>query len=318
MTNTIAEARNVFQKEIEALEKTKEYIGETFEKFVETILLCQGKVIMTGMGKSGHIARKMAATFSSLGTSSFFLHPAESLHGDLGMISRQDIVIALSNSGESEEIVRMIPSIRMIGAKLLSITGKGNSTLARHSDVTETLPEISEACHLGLAPTSSTTAVLVYGDALAVVVSQKKNFQSENFGIYHPAGALGKRLLTKVSDIMIAGEEKPEVDVKASLKEAIIELSRKGAGVVAIMEENRIKGIITDGDLRRALEKGYDVYGMKVDEIMTKNPVSIGMDKLAVDAVKLLQARNISSLLVVDEEKKYCGVVTLQGAVRAL
>lgn len=318
MTDTLTEAKRVFTKEIDALERTKEYIGETFERFVEIILLCDGKVIMTGMGKSGHIARKMAATFSSLGTPSFFLHPAEALHGDLGMISEKDVVIALSHSGESEEMVRMIPSIRMIGAKLLSITGNGNSTLAKHSDLTETMPEFEEACSLGLAPTSSTTTVLVYGDALAVAASQKKDFGREKFGLYHPAGTLGKRLLTRVSDIMVSGDEKPEVQTTVSLKEAIIELSRKQVGVVAIMKGDRIKGIITDGDLRRALEKECDVYSMKADEIMTRNPICILEDKLAVDAMKLLQDKNIASLLVVDGSGSYCGVVTLQGVIKAL
>ena len=318
MTDTLLEAKRVFTKEIEALEKTKEYIGDTFDRFVEVILSCCGKIIVTGMGKSGHIARKTAATFSSLGTPSFFLHPAEALHGDLGMVTAMDVVLAFSHSGESEEIVRMIPAIRMIGAKLLSVTGSRGSTLAKHSDLTETLPEMKEACHLGLAPTSSTTAVLVYGDALAVVVSRKKNFKQNDFGLYHPAGALGKRLLTKVSDIMISGADKPEVSIDASLKEAIIELGRKRTGTVAIMENGAIKGIITDGDLRRALEHGYNVYTMRVDEIMTKKPVCISEEKLAVDAVKLLQERNISSLLVTDEEERYCGVVTLQDALKAL
>lgn len=318
MTDILMEAREVFKKEIGALEKTREYIGEIFEKFVDVILSCNGKIVMTGMGKSGHIARKMAATFSSLGTPAFFLHPAEALHGDLGMISQQDVVIAISHSGESEEILRMVPSIRMIGAKLLSITGNSNSTLSGHSDLTEILPELEEACYLGLAPTSSTTAALVYGDALAVVVSRKKNFQPENFGLYHPAGALGKKLLTRISDIMIAGDEKPEVSVNVSLKEAIIELSRRKTGIVVITEDEHIKGIITEGDLRRALENGYDVYAMKVDEIMTREPVGISVDKLAVDAVKLLREKNISSLLVTDSNGKYCGVVTLQGALSAL
>ena len=318
MTDTLLEAKRVFTKEIEALERTKEYIGDTFERFVEAILSCRGKIIVTGMGKSGHIARKIAATFASLGTPSFFLHPAEALHGDLGMVTKEDTVIAISHSGESEEIVRMIPAVKMIGAKLLSVTGAGGSTLARHSDLTETLPEFDEACRLGLAPTSSTTAVLVYGDALAVAVSREKKFEKNDFGLYHPAGALGKRLLTKVSDIMLAGEEKPEVSPAASLKEAIIELGRKRTGTVAITEKGAIKGIITDGDLRRALEHGYDVYTMKVEEIMTHSPVCIAADKLAIDAVKLLQERNISSLLVADEEGRYCGVVTLQDALKAL
>ena len=211
MTDMLLEAKSVFEKEIAAIEKTKDHMGEVFLRFVETIMRCDGKIILTGMGKAGHIARKIAATFSSLGTPSFYIHPAESLHGDLGMVTDKDVVIAISHSGESAEVVRMIPAIRKIGATLLSITGDAQSTLARHSDVAEVLPQMEEACHLGLAPTSSTTAALVYGDALAITISQMKDFKSEDFGLYHPAGALGRKLLTTVSDIMISGEDKPQV-----------------------------------------------------------------------------------------------------------
>ncbi len=318
MTDMLLEAKSVFEKEIAAIEKTKDHMGDVFLRFVETIMRCEGKIILTGMGKAGHIARKIAATFSSLGTPSFYIHPAESLHGDLGMVTDKDVVIAISHSGESAEVVRMIPAIRRIGAKLLSITGDGQSTLARHSDVAEVLPQMEEACHLGLAPTSSTTAALVYGDALAVTISQMKDFKSEDFGLYHPAGALGRKLLTTVSDIMISGEDKPQVKSDVYLKEAIIELSRKKAGIVAVMQGGRIEGIITEGNLRRALEQELDVYSMKVNEIMTRNPVCIMEGRLAVDAMKLLHEKNISSLIVLDSQGDYVGVVTLQMVINAL
>lgn len=318
MTDILMEAQRVFEKEIEALEKTKEHMGEVFLNFLDIIMSCDGKIILTGMGKAGHIARKVAATFSSLGTPSFYIHPAESLHGDLGMVTDKDVVIAISHSGESVEVVQMIPVIRRIGAKLLSITGNAQSTLARHSDIAEVLPEFEEACYLGLAPTSTTTAALVYGDALAVTVSRMKNFKSEDFGLYHPAGALGRKLITTVSDIMVSGTDKPQVDSNVYLKEAIIELSRKKVGIVAVMQGSRIEGIITEGNLRRALEQEMDVYSMKVNEIMTSNPVCIFEGKLAVEAMKLLHEKNISSLIVLDSQGNYTGVVTIQMVINAL
>lgn len=318
MTDILIEARRVFEKEIEALEKTKEHMGEAFLFFLDTIMLCDGKIILTGMGKAGHIARKVAATFSSLGTPSFYIHPAESLHGDLGMVTDRDVVIAISHSGESAEVVQMIPVIRRIGARLLSITGNDQSTLARHSDIAEVLPQMEEACYLGLAPTSTTTAALVYGDALAVTVSRMKNFKREDFGLYHPAGALGRKLITTVSDVMLSGADKPQVDSDVYLKEAIIELSRKKTGIVAVMQGSKLEGIITEGNLRRALEQELDVYSMKVNEIMTRNPVCISEGKLAVEALKLLHEKNISSLIVLDSRGDYTGVVTFQMVINAL
>lgn len=318
MKEILAQARRVFEKEILALEKTKEHMGDAFIGFLNTIMLCDGKIILTGMGKSGHIAKKIAATFSSLGTPSFYIHPAESLHGDLGMVTEKDVVIAISHSGESAEVVQMIPTIRRIGAELLSITGNAQSTLAKHSDIAEVFPEFEEACYLGLAPTSTTTAALVYGDALAVTVSWMKNFKSEDFGLYHPAGALGRKLITTVSDIMVSGVDKPQVNSDVYLKEAIIELSRKKVGIVAVMQESRIEGIITEGNLRRALEREMDVYSMKVNDIMTSNPVCISEGKLAVEAMRLLHEKNISSLIVLDSQGNYTGVVTIQMVINAL
>ena len=286
----INQAKNVFDIEIEALEKTKSALDYNFEKILLMVVNCTGKVVLTGMGKSGHIASKIAATFSSLGTPAFFMHPAEALHGDLGMISANDIVIAISYSGESEEVTRLIPSIKLIGATLISITGNENSTLAKLSDMTQTLPEFSEACYLGLAPTSSTTAVLCYGDALAVVASEIYGFDNTDFGKFHPSGTLGKRLILKVKDLMSTGENNAVIGQGASLDEAVIQLSKKGLGIVSVVDESgNLTGVITDGDLRQQIEKKASIYELKVNDVMSHNPVVIGPDILAVEALNMLK-----------------------------
>lgn len=298
----LAEGKRVFNVEIKALEKTRDFLDDTFVQILDYVTNCKGKVIITGMGKPGHIAAKLAATFASLGTPSFCLHPAEAMHGDLGMVSANDIVIAISYSGESDEIVKILPNIKMIGAVLIGITGNPNSTLAKNSDVVQVLPEFDEACYLGLAPTSSTTAVLCYGDALAVVASGIYGFKDIDFGKFHPAGSLGKKLILKVKDLMETGDENAVVHIKVPLKDAIIELSKKGLGAVSVVDDfGKLLGIITDGDLRRQLEKGSDIYSMKVEEIMSTNPFTINGDKLAVEALNLMKERNISCLVVVND-----------------
>lgn len=313
----INEAKNVFNNEIEALEKTKEALGDNFEKIVLKIVNCTGKVILTGMGKSGHIASKIAATFSSLGTSAFFMHPAEALHGDLGMISENDIVIAISYSGESEEITRIIPNIKLIGATLISITGNKNSTLANSSDITQTLPEFSEACYLGLAPTSSTTAVLCYGDALAVVASKIYGFNNADFGKFHPSGTLGKRLILKVKDLMSVDENNAIIEQDNLLDEAVVQLSKKGLGIVSVVDENgNLTGVITDGDLRRQLEKRASIYELKVKDVMSCNPFLTQPDVLAVDALNILKKNNISGMPVCIG-KKVVGAIRIQDIINA-
>lgn len=313
----INEAKNVFNIEIEALEKTKEALGDNFEKIVLKIVNCTGKVILTGMGKSGHIASKIAATFSSLGTSAFFMHPAEALHGDLGMISENDIVIAISYSGESEEITRIIPNIKLIGATLISITGNKNSTLANSSDITQTLPEFSEACYLGLAPTSSTTAVLCYGDALAVVASKIYGFNNADFGKFHPSGTLGKRLILKVKDLMSVDENNVIIEQDNLLDEAVVQLSKKGLGIVSVVDENgNLTGVITDGDLRRQLEKRASIYELKVKDVMSCNPFLTQPDVLAVDALNILKKNNISGMPVCIG-KKVVGAIRIQDIINA-
>lgn len=311
----LKEGKRVFDVEIEALKKTRDILDETFVEILDLITDCKGKVIVTGMGKPGHIAAKLAATFSSLGTPSFRLHPAEAMHGDLGMVSRDDIVIAISFSGESDEIVKILPNIKMIGAKLVGITGNAESTLAKASDICQMLPNFEEACYLGLAPTSSTTAALCYGDALAVVASGIYGFKDVDFGKFHPAGSLGKKLILKVSDLMAKEEKNAKVYLDVSLKDAIIELSKKGLGAVAIVDnKDYILGIITDGDLRRQLEKGADIYNMKVQEIMSTSPLTINGEMLAVDALKVMKEKNVSCLIVTKNDKAV-GIIRLQDIV---
>lgn len=311
----LMEGKKVFDKEIKALEKTRDALDETFVHILELVTGCEGKVILTGMGKPGHIATKLAATFASLGTPSFFLHPGEAMHGDLGMISSNDVVIAVSYSGESDEIIRILPNIRIIGATLVGITGNGNSTLAKVSDVVQVLPAFDEACYLGLAPTSSTTAVLCYGDALAVVASGIYGFRDIDFGKFHPAGALGKKLILKVDDLMNAGASQASVKESATLKDTIIELSKKGLGVVSIVDyEDRLLGVITDGDLRRQLERGVNVYDLQVHDVMTTSPVVIQSGKLAVEALNVMRNKNISCLPVV-RGGRAVGTIRLQDIV---
>lgn len=311
----LAEGKRVFDIEISALEKTRDALDETYLKILDLITNCEGKVIITGMGKPGHIAAKLAATFASLGTPSFRLHPAEAMHGDLGMVSANDVVIAISFSGESDEIVRILPNIKMIGAKLIGLTGNPNSTLAQASDIVQVLPKFEEACYLGLAPTSSTTAALCYGDSLAVVASGVYGFKDSNYALFHPAGSLGKKLILKVEDLMATGEKNAKVHINVPLKDAIIELSKKGLGAVTVVDDDDIiLGIITDGDLRRQLEKGVDVYKLKVEDIMSRNPSIVEKNLLAIEALRILKEKNISCLLV-SETGKAIGTIRLQDII---
>lgn len=313
--DVIKEAKRVFDIEIEALKKTRDSIDITFSNILECITNCKGKLIITGMGKPGHIATKLAATFSSLGTPSFCLHPAEAMHGDLGMVSKEDVVLAISYSGESDEIIRIIPNIKFIGAKLIGLTANGKSTLAQNSDIVQVLPKFDEACYLGLAPTSSTTVELCYGDALAVVASAMYGFKDVDFGRFHPAGSLGKKLIITVKDLMTTGKKNAVVNKNATLKDAVVELSQKGLGAVSVIDEdNKLLGIITDGDLRRQLEKNSNIYEMKVEDIMCKNPITIDKDKLAIDALKCMKEKNISCLIVVDGNN-VIGTIRLQDII---
>lgn len=315
--NILVEARRVFDIEIEALQKTRDSLDNVFEEILNMVTHCKGKVIITGMGKPGHIGTKLAATFSSLGTPSFYLHPGEAMHGDLGMISADDVVIAISYSGESDEIVRILPNIKWIGAKLIGITGNKDSTLAQAADIVQVLPKFKEACYLGLAPTSSTTAVLCYGDALAVVASGIYGFKDTDFGRFHPAGALGKKLVLKVEDLMSKGEENATIEETETIESAINELSKKGLGIVCVVgKDGKLHGVITDGDLRRQLAEHINIYQKKVQDIMTKEPLTIESSRLAVEALNKMKQMNVSALPVIKEEI-LVGTIRIQDIIRA-
>lgn len=316
--DVIAEAGAIFDKEMEAIVKTRDSLGADFETLVDLVLNCQGKVVLTGMGKSGHIATKIAATLASLGTPSFFMHPAEAMHGDLGMVEQKDVVILVSYSGESEEVTRLMPVLQEIGCATVAITGKGKSTLAKECQNQIVFPEFEEACYMHLAPTSSTTALLVLGDALALVVSRAKNYTKEDFGLHHPAGALGKKLLVRVKDVMHAGKENAVVLTGSSLRSAIVEMSTKALNMVTVVDEDRrLKGIITDGDLRRMLERGVDVYHETVDNVMTRNPKWVDSREMAVNALQKLNNQHITCMPVLDESGKVVGSILMQDIFKA-
>lgn len=313
----LQEAKRVFDIEIDALRKTRDCLNEVFLSAVEIITKCKGKVVVTGVGKPGHIASKMAATFASLGTPSFFLHPDEAMHGDLGMVSEDDVVIAISYSGESDEITRILSAVKMIGAKLIGITGKENSTLAKACDVVQVLPQFIEACHLGVAPTASTTVELCYGDALAVVASEVYGFSTADFGKYHPAGVLGKKMHLKVNELMKTGNQNAIVFNDVNLKDVIVELSKKKLGMVNVFNRaGDYLGIITGGDLYRALESECDIYTYEVDSLVTRLPITIAPDRLAIEALNIMKENNIISIPVL-ENGGLIGTIIMQDLLSA-
>jgi arabinose-5-phosphate isomerase len=282
------------------------------------ILAVRGRVVVMGMGKSGHIGRKMAATLASTGTPSMFVHPAEASHGDLGMITAADLVLAISNSGESEELTAILPVLKRQGVKLLAMTGSRNSTLGRHADLVLDSGVDKEACPLNLAPTASTTAQLALGDALAVALLDARGFKAEDFARSHPGGALGRKLLTLVRDIMRTGDAVPRVPLGADFSTLMREVGAKGLGATAIVDEDgHVLGIFTDGDLRRLIEKGVDVRSGTAERFMHPNPVTVQADALAVEAAELMEERRITSVLVVDGEQKLCGALNSNDLMRA-
>lgn len=314
----LVEAKKVFDIEIEALKKTRDALDESFVQILDLLTSCKGKVIITGMGKPGHIGTKIAATLASLGTPSFYLHPGEAMHGDLGMVTKDDIVIMISYSGESDEIVRIIPNIKMMGAKLVAITGNPDSTLAKAADVSQIFPKFEEACYLGLAPTSSTTVTLCYGDALAVVASGVIGYTKSDYGKRHPAGSLGKKLILRVQDLMAKGKDAPIVTLGTSLMKTIEEMSKKGLGIVTVTNEDGVlQGILTDGDLRRVLERRVDIYSEIIDNVMIRTPYTVDAETLAVDALMLIRSKSINSLPVIDKDNKVVGAITWQNIVKA-
>ncbi len=311
-------AREVLHIEASAVLALTQRIDENFLQALNIILACEGRVIVSGMGKSGHIARKIAATLSSTGTPAYFVHPAEASHGDLGMITAKDVFIALSYSGESQELLTIVPVIKRQGARLISLTGNPRSSLAVASDAHLDAAVDKEACPLGLAPTASTTAALALGDALAVALLDAKGFREEDFARSHPGGSLGRRLLTHVRDIMHSGKGIPAVNQNATLAEAVLEISRKGLGMTAIVDDaGQVLGIYTDGDLRRTLEKRVDFTTTTISSVMSRNPRSIMPDALAVEAVQIMEQHNISQMLVIDSNNKLVGALNMHDLLRA-
>ncbi len=309
-------AKRTIDIELETLFNLKESLDHSFIKAIEILYNCKGKVIFTGIGKSGHIARKISSTFSSTGTPSIFLHPAEAIHGDLGIIDKEDVLVIISNSGETEEIINIIPYLKFLNVPIICITGNINSTLAQKSDVVIDIKIKREACPFNLAPTSSTTAILVLGDALAITLMELKGFTKEQFAKLHPGGLIGKRL-KKVMDIMHSGEKVPIVYEDMTMKEAIIEITSKGFGATAVLDRNQnLIGIITDGDLRRYIEKGNDLNNGSVKTAMTKNPKTIKYNETVADALNLMEKYKITVLLVLDENNKLIGILHLHDILR--
>ena len=311
-------ARDVLEIEAAAIHGLIARLDREFERAVGIILDCRGRVTVSGIGKSGHIARKIASTMSSTGTPAYFVHPAEASHGDLGMVTRDDVFIALSNSGESAELLAIVPLIKRQGARLIALTGNPQSSLAREADAQLYAGAEKEACPLNLAPTASTTAALALGDALAVALMQAKGFSRDEFARSHPGGALGRKLLTHVRDVMRSGEDAPRVPETATLSDAILEMTRSRMGITAVLDAaGRVSGIFTDGDLRRTLQKGIKVEGTAVTAVMSRGPRTIGADKLAVEAVQIMESCKVNQLLVVDDEQRLIGALNMHDLFRA-
>jgi len=319
MTNNelLALAADVLDIESRAVADLKSRLGDDFVAACELCLNTPGRVVVTGMGKSGHISNKIAATLASTGTPAFFMHPAEASHGDLGMITEQDLLLAISYSGETDEVVTILPVVKRIGAKVLSITGNPRSTMATTADVHLDVSVAVEACPLNLAPTASTTATLAMGDALAVALLKKRGFTAEDFARSHPSGSLGKRLLLRVSDVMHTGDRVPAVDAAVTLRDALLEMTDKGLGMTAIVDdERRILGIFTDGDLRRTLDAGADIRQTLIREVMHENCKTVPEDMLAAEALHILEENKITGLLVSDEADRLVGALNIHDLFR--
>jgi len=316
----LAEARDVLQQEATGIEKLIPTLDQNFVNAVHMIMESKGRVIVTGMGKSGHIARKVAATLSSTGTPSIFLHPAEGIHGDLGMVTGEDIVLAFSNSGETMEILNILPSLKRIGAKLIAVVGNHNSTLAKNSDIILDASVEKEACPLGLAPTTSTTVALALGDALAVCLLSAHHFTKNQFAIFHPGGALGRKLLLTVENVMHKGTDNPVISEDSTVQDALFMMTEKGLGAVSVVDEDgKLIGLVTDGDVRRGLETGSNFLQWPVDAMMTKSPRVIQNDKLAAEALHIMeknQPRPITVLPVVDKDHVAVGMIHLTDLLR--
>lgn len=315
---TLALAREVLLLEASEINALASRLGDQFIQAVDLILHCKGRVVVSGMGKSGHVGGKIASTLASTGTPAFFMHPAEASHGDLGMIMAGDIVIALSNSGESDEILAIVPPLKRLGAQIIAITGNDVSTLAKAADIHLSAHVAKEACPLGLAPTSSTTLALALGDALALCVLDQREFTAEDFARSHPGGSLGRRLLIHVNDLMRTGEHIPQVSLDASLSEGLLEITRKGLGLTAIVDKkNKPIGIFTDGDLRRAFEQNIHIASASIHNLMHQNPATINQNKLAIEAVEMMEQRKINALLVTDDAGVLVGAINMHDLLLA-
>lgn len=309
--------RETIAIEAEALTALVERIDDNFRRACELILATQGRVVVVGMGKSGHIGGKIAATLASTGTPAFFVHPGEASHGDLGMITPVDLVLAISNSGETDEILVILPIIKRMGVKLVALTGTPDSTIAGQADAVLYCGVAKEACPLNLAPTASTTATLAMGDALAVALLKYRGLTREDFARAHPAGSLGRRLLLYVSDVMHSGKDLPVVAETATLREALLEMTSKGLGMTAIVDaDNRLAGVLTDGDLRRLLQRNVDVYRAVVADVMTRNPQTTTADRLAAETIELMRTRKINGLIVIDADRNVVGALNMHDLLR--
>ncbi|RUO66093.1 arabinose-5-phosphate isomerase [Pseudidiomarina planktonica] len=316
--NFIDLGRQVLDIEQAAIAGLYPALDDQFSSACQLMMDCAGKVIVIGMGKSGHIGGKIAATLASTGTPAFFVHPGEASHGDLGMVSANDVVLAISNSGETAELLGLIPVLKRLGVQLIALTGKPESTLAKLADVHISIAVEQEACPLGLAPTASTTATLVMGDALAVALLNARGFSADDFALSHPGGSLGKRLLLRLEDLMHSGERVPRVHTEATISEALLEMSRKGLGMTAVVNgDNQLQGIFTDGDLRRILDHRVDIHQTAIAEVMTRKPVTANTNMLAAQALKIMEDKKINGLFVMDEQHRPIGALNMHDLLRA-
>ncbi len=314
----LKQAQSVFAIEQAGISAIEQNLGDDFVAAINTLMGCQGHVVVLGMGKSGHIGNKISATLASTGTPAFFVHPGEASHGDLGMITAGDVVLAISNSGETEEVLTILPVIKRMGAPLISMTGNANSRLAKNADIHLEIAVPEEACPLGLAPTASTTATLVMGDALAVTLLELRGFTKEDFARSHPAGSLGKKLLLGIKDVMRTGDDVPTVNERASFSEALVEMNLKGLGMTAVTgDDNCVLGVFTDGDLRRTLDQFEKDKARPIGDLATKNPVMIKDTKMAVEAAQIMETNKIHSLLVVNADNELVGALNIHDLLRA-
>ncbi|MGH7235351.1 MAG: KpsF/GutQ family sugar-phosphate isomerase [Nitrospiraceae bacterium] len=315
---SIPQGKRVLEIEARAIAGLVDRLDHRFTDAVDLLFRCTGKVVVSGMGKSGLIGQKIAATLASTGTPAFFLHPAEGVHGDLGMLARRDVFIALSNSGETDEVLKLLPFVKRLSIPVIALTGRVQSTLAKNSEVVLDVSVKEEACPMGLAPTASTTAALAMGDALAIALLDKRGLKEEDFAQFHPGGTLGRRLLLKVRDLMHQGEAIPRVDPRASARDAIMEMTAKKLGMTTVVNaQGRLQGVVTDGDLRRALEKGINVARARARDLASKNPKTIGPDDLAARAVQIMEQFSITSLVVLDAQGRMVGVIHMHDLLKS-